>query len=173
MLYSCELSTRKLSSYVCMAWYKHSRDWENSRQLCKPSTSSRACITVSNYPNPSRVYIRLCDHGKRFLVLNLQEYIQILYFPLHHKKLNFSQQLLLILLPLFFFMNFDYFWTSFVLVQCLIRILKSKCPSSLCHLHSAGSRSLGIDGCLLITTAKIRIVTVQPKGRVLFTLHLW
>ena len=37
--------------------------------LCKPSTSSRVCITVSNSPNPSRVYIRLCKHGKRFLLL--------------------------------------------------------------------------------------------------------
>ena len=42
----------------------------SSRQLCKPSTSSRVCITVSNSPNPSRVYIRLCKHGKRFLLLN-------------------------------------------------------------------------------------------------------
>ena len=25
--------------------------------------------TVSNFPNPSRVYIRLCKHGKRFLLL--------------------------------------------------------------------------------------------------------
>ena len=40
-----------------------------SRQLCKPSTSSRVCINVSNSPNPSRVYIRLCKHGKRFLLL--------------------------------------------------------------------------------------------------------
>ena len=61
---------RKLSSCVCIAWYKHSRRWENSRQLCKLSTSSRVCITVSNSPNPSRVYIRLCKHGKRFLLLN-------------------------------------------------------------------------------------------------------
>ena len=42
---------------------------ENSRQLCKPSTSSRVCVTVSNSPNPSRVYIRVCKHGKRFLLL--------------------------------------------------------------------------------------------------------
>ena len=63
-------SNRKLFSCVCIAWYKHSRRWENSRQLCKPSTSSRVCITVSNSPNPSRVYIRLCKHGKRFLLLN-------------------------------------------------------------------------------------------------------
>ena len=56
-------------SFVCIAWYKHSRDWENSWQLCKPSTSSQVCITVSNSPNPSCVYIRLCKHGKRFLLL--------------------------------------------------------------------------------------------------------
>ena len=62
-------SNRKLFSCVCIAWYKHSRRWENSRQLCKPLTSSRVCITVSNSPNPSRVYIRLCKHGKRFLLL--------------------------------------------------------------------------------------------------------
>ena len=58
-------SNRKLFSCVCIAWYKHSRRWENSRQLCKPSTSSRVCITVSNSPNPSRVYIRLCKHRKK------------------------------------------------------------------------------------------------------------
>ena len=62
-------SNRKLFSCVCIAWYKHSRRWENSRQLCKPSTSSRVCMTVSNSPNPSRVYIRLCKHRKRFLLL--------------------------------------------------------------------------------------------------------
>ena len=33
-------SNRKLFSCVCIAWYKHSRRWENSRQLCKPSTST-------------------------------------------------------------------------------------------------------------------------------------
>ena len=63
-------SNRKLFSCVCISWYKHSRGWENSRQLCKPSTSSRVSVTVSNSPNPSRVYIRLCKHGKRFLLLN-------------------------------------------------------------------------------------------------------
>ena len=62
-------SNRKLFSCVCIAWYKHSRGWENSRQLCKPSTSSRACTTVSNSPNPSSVSIRLCKHGNRFLLL--------------------------------------------------------------------------------------------------------
>ena len=63
-------SNRKFFSCVCIAWYKHERGWENSRQLCKPSTSSRVSITVSNSPNPSRVYIRLCKHGKRFLLFN-------------------------------------------------------------------------------------------------------
>ena len=36
-----------------------------SLQFCKPSTSSRVCITVKNSPNPSSVYIRLCKHRKK------------------------------------------------------------------------------------------------------------
>ena len=44
--------------------------WENSRKLCKPSTTSRVCITVSNSPNPPRVWMRLCKHGKSALLLN-------------------------------------------------------------------------------------------------------
>ena len=35
--------------------------------VMQSSTSSRFCITVSNSPIPSRVYMRLCKHGKRFL----------------------------------------------------------------------------------------------------------
>ena len=62
-------SNRKLFSCVC----------KNSRQLCKPSTSSRVCITVSHSPNPSSVYIRLCKQGKRFLVL---KYIYIYIYCL-------------------------------------------------------------------------------------------
>ena len=62
-------SNRKLFSSVCIAWYKHSRRWENSWWLCKPSTSCRVCITVSNSPNPSRIYIRQCKNRKRFLLL--------------------------------------------------------------------------------------------------------
>ena len=50
---------------VCIAWYKHERGWENSRQWCKPETKSRVRITVENSPNPSRVYIRLCKHRKK------------------------------------------------------------------------------------------------------------
>ena len=59
-IYSPRKEQRNPSLCKNNSWYKHSRCWENSRQLCKPSTSSRVCITVSNPPNPSRVYIRLC-----------------------------------------------------------------------------------------------------------------
>ena len=62
-------SNKKLSSCVCISWYKHSRGWENSRQLCEPLTSSLVCLTFSNSPNPSSDYITLCKHGKRFLLL--------------------------------------------------------------------------------------------------------
>ena len=58
---------RKFFAFVCISWYKHSRGWENSRPLCKPETKSSVCIKISNSPNPSRVYIRLFKHGKRFL----------------------------------------------------------------------------------------------------------
>ena len=50
---------------VCIAWYKHEKGWENSRQSCKPETKSRVCITVENSPNASSVYIRLCKHRKK------------------------------------------------------------------------------------------------------------
>ena len=56
-------STRKLFSCVCIAWYKHEKGWE--RQLCKPETKSRVCITVENSPNASCVYSRLCKHRKK------------------------------------------------------------------------------------------------------------
>ena len=51
-------------SCVCIAWYKHEWGWENSRQLCKPVTWSRVCITVKNSPNPWSVYVRICKHRK-------------------------------------------------------------------------------------------------------------
>ena len=59
-------SNRKLFSCVCIAWYKHSRGWENSWQLRKPLTSSRVYIPVLNL---SHFYIRQCKHRKRFLPL--------------------------------------------------------------------------------------------------------
>ena len=44
------------------------RSW----QLCKPETTSRVCITVSNSPNPSSVYIRLSTRRKKvFYCLNI------------------------------------------------------------------------------------------------------
>ena len=38
--------------------------------LFLPVLYIRGCITVSNFPNRFRVYIRLCKHGKRFLLHN-------------------------------------------------------------------------------------------------------
>ena len=40
---------------IYIASSKHSEGWENSRKLCKPSTTSRVCIAISNSPNPPRV----------------------------------------------------------------------------------------------------------------------
>ena len=50
---------------VCVAWYKHERGLENSRQLCRPETKSRVCITVENSPNSSSVYMRVCKLRKK------------------------------------------------------------------------------------------------------------
>ena len=68
---NCELHERNLwndCTYkrfpCCIAWFKHKRGWENSRQLCKPETKSRVCITIKSSPNPSSVYIRLCKDRK-------------------------------------------------------------------------------------------------------------
>ena len=72
-------SNRKLFFCVCISWYKHSQSLENSRQLCKPSTLFRVCITVLNSPNPSRVCIRLCKQGKCFLLLKFITLICVLY----------------------------------------------------------------------------------------------
>ena len=47
---------------VCIAWYKNER---GSRQVCKPETKSRVCVTVKNSPNLLSVYIRLCKHRKK------------------------------------------------------------------------------------------------------------
>ena len=77
-------SNRKLFSCVCISWYKHSRGWEISQQLCKPSTSSRVCMTLSNCPNPSRVYIRLYKHGKRFLLLRYHFTTLLWHFLPYH-----------------------------------------------------------------------------------------
>ena len=39
--------------YIALA--KHERGWENSRQLFKPETQSRVCITFKNSPSPLSV----------------------------------------------------------------------------------------------------------------------
>ena len=62
---SC-LSNRK--RFPCLhSLIKHERGWENWRQFCKPSTSSRVCIIVENSPNSSSYFIRLCKHRKKAL----------------------------------------------------------------------------------------------------------
>ena len=83
-----------------LARYKHSRGWENSRQLCKRSTSSWVCITVSNSPNPTRVYIGLCKHGKLFLLLKYKS-LQVSvskFFRILPNRFNIQVTLLEILL---------------------------------------------------------------------------
>ena len=62
------ISRRNEKQRLCKIWGANKVHYP--LQLCKSSTSSRVCITVSNSPNPFRVYIRLCKHGKRFLLLN-------------------------------------------------------------------------------------------------------
>ena len=53
---------------VYIASSKHSGSWKNSRQLCKPLSASRVCITVSNSPSSPRVWrMKLCKHGKSLL----------------------------------------------------------------------------------------------------------
>ena len=47
---------------VYIASSKHSEGWENSRKLC---------ITFSNSPNPPRVQMRVCRHGKMLYCLIL------------------------------------------------------------------------------------------------------
>ena len=64
-LYRMQLQELLLLQRKLIKLLPHERGRGNSRQLCKPSTSSRACITVSNSPNPSSVYIRLCKHKKK------------------------------------------------------------------------------------------------------------
>ena len=48
--------TKAIEHFFCVyiASSKQEEDWENSRKLCKPLTTSQLCITVSNSPNPSR-----------------------------------------------------------------------------------------------------------------------
>ena len=52
-------SNRKLFSSICIAWYKKKRGWENSWQLCKPSTSRilpTPLVIISGYVNTENVF---------------------------------------------------------------------------------------------------------------------
>ena len=72
-----EISTRLLSDGLPLTLRTlfSIRSW----QLCKPETTSRVCITVSNSPNPSSVYIRLFKHRKKvFYCLNIAFFRKIL-----------------------------------------------------------------------------------------------
>ena len=61
---SLHLSNRK--RFPCLhSLIIHERGWESSRQLCKPETKLRVCITVENSPYPSSVYIRQWKHRKK------------------------------------------------------------------------------------------------------------
>ena len=62
--------------------HNHKRSWENSRQLCKPETKTRVYITVSNSPNPSSVYMRICKHRKKVFY-----YFYKITFPKKNAKL--------------------------------------------------------------------------------------
>ena len=55
-------SNRKLFSCVCIAWYKHSRGWENSWQLCKPETKYKA-MTIDFLDYNSCTWSPICTGG--------------------------------------------------------------------------------------------------------------
>ena len=73
-------SNGKLFSCVCIAWYKHSRRWENSRPLCKPSTSSLVYITVSRILPTPLVFISCYANTENvFYCLNGIQYQKWIY----------------------------------------------------------------------------------------------
>ena len=45
-------TVKKYFFRVYIASSKQEEGWEDSRQLCKPSTTSRVCITFENSPGP-------------------------------------------------------------------------------------------------------------------------
>ena len=84
-------SNRKLFSCVCIAWYNHSRAWENYRQLCKPSTSSRVCTTVSNSPTPLVFISGYANKENVFYCLNISSDQENIIFSLLLRQFNLSQ----------------------------------------------------------------------------------
>ena len=90
-----------LFSRVCISWYKHSRGWESSRQLCKPSTKlSRILPTplvfILGYANTENVFyclngmFKFSEHWTRarcIIVYLLQgKEIRSVYFVFVHTK---------------------------------------------------------------------------------------
>ena len=54
---------------VSFLWLIGNKDWENSRQLCKPETKSKVCITVENFPTPQVFISGYANTEKSFLLL--------------------------------------------------------------------------------------------------------
>ena len=54
---------------VPFLWLIGNKDWENSKQLCKPETKSKACITVENSPTPQVFISGYANTEKSFLLL--------------------------------------------------------------------------------------------------------
>jgi len=77
---------------VCIAWYEHERDWENSRQPEKPERKSRVCITVEKFPNPSSVYTRLCKPRKKVFYCFSKITSSTKYNAGKDKKIHFTDQ---------------------------------------------------------------------------------
>ena len=90
-----------LFSRVCISWYKHSKGWESSRQLCKPSTKlSRILPTplvfILGYANTENVFyclngmLKFSEHWTRarcIIVYLLQgKEIRSVYFVFVHTK---------------------------------------------------------------------------------------
>ena len=54
---------------VSFLWLIGNKDWENSRQLSKPETKSKVCITVENSPTPQVFISGYANTEKSFLLL--------------------------------------------------------------------------------------------------------
>ena len=68
-------SNRGLFPPVYIASSKHSGSWENSRHLCKPSTTSWVCLTVSNNrEGPNLITPAYCLHSNRLMFHRSMEF---------------------------------------------------------------------------------------------------
>ena len=52
--------------------------WENSRQLCKPETQSRVCITVESSPNFSECLDEAMKKGKKAYIAFIKYFSKII-----------------------------------------------------------------------------------------------